>query len=223
MTDANGPFDPVSFTPEEFDEYFGDSVPISDDDAPRSRRRWARLIGVVAAVAMLAGTAAVLVDAIRNFASIREPAEIRSHAFERIDESPWGWLATDVVVVDIPEPNVGARVTNNPPDGIITIDRRNWSGGRLDRLVDHELGHLLDFAVWGSGDPDRRGGLGSEPWAECAAVEAGTRSVDRGDADERYHCFADEIEIYRKTVDSLDEVCRSWGEPECRAVDTIRP
>ncbi len=223
MADGDQRFDPVSFTPEEFEEYFGDPKVPADDERPRRRRRWARVVATIAATAMLAGTATLLVDAIRNFASIREPIEIRSHALERIAESPWGWLATDVVIVDIPEPDVGARVTNNPPDGIITIDRRNWSSGRLDRLIDHELGHLIDFAIWGSGAPDRRGGLGSEPWAECAAVEAGTRSIDRGDADERYHCFADELDTYRQTLASLDEVCRRWGEPECRSVATLRP
>lgn len=222
MSDTEG-FEAVEFTAEEFEEYFGE---VAEADPARRRRlgRRARVVAIVAAVAMMAGTATILVDAIRDFASISEPAEIRNHALDRIEQSRWGWLASDVVVVDIPEPRVGARVTNNPPDGIITIDRRNWSGGRLDRLVEHELGHLLDFAVWGAaGADDRRAGLESEAWAECAAVTAGTRRVDGRNVDGAYHCYADELEIYEAAVAELDEVCRRWEPVECRRVDTLRP
>ena len=81
------------------------------------------------------------------------------------------------------------------------------------------MGHLLDFAVWGSGSPDRRGGLESEAWAECAAVDAGTRRIDGDRADDRYHCRSDELEVYRATLADLPEVCRSWGaSAECRPV-----
>lgn len=214
MSESDG-FDAVTFSDDEYAEFFGtDEI----ESAPKRRiGRRARLVGAVAAVAMLAGTATVLIDAIGQFATIDEPAEIRQHSLDRIAESRWGWLASDVVVVAIPEPEVGARVTNNPPDGIITIDRRNWNGDRLDRLVEHELGHLLDFAVWGDAPrDDRRNGLASEAWAECAAVAAGTRRVDGRNADERYHCYPEEFEIYQETVAGLDEVCSRWATPECR-------
>lgn len=220
MADGNG-FEPVTFSEAEYREYFD----TPGDQAPRSRRRigrQARIVAVVAAVAMLAGTVTVLATAIRDFASINEPDEIRDHALARIAESQWGWLATDVVVAQIPEPRIGARVSNNPPDGIITIDRRNWNGARLDRLVDHELGHLLDFAIGADATGQRRGGLASEAWAECAAVAAGTRPLDRKAGHDRYHCFADELEIYEQTIAGLTEVCRQWGPVECRPVATLR-
>lgn len=218
----NDGFDAVTFTDEEYDEFFG--VDEAEESPKRRISRRAQLVAAIAAVAMVAGSATVLVNAIQDFASIGEPAEIREHALDRIAESQWGWLANDVVVVAIPEPDVGARVTNNPPDGIITIDRRNWSGDRLDRLVEHELGHLLDFAVWGAAPrAERRNGLGTEPWAECAAVAAGTRRIDGRNADDRYHCFAEEFDAYQDEVDGLNEVCRRWTPIECRIVGTLRP
>ena len=218
----NGGFEAVTFTDEEYDEFFG----VGDAEVPPRRRigRWAQVIAAIAVLAMLATSVTVLVNALRDFASIGEPVEIRERALDRIAESEWGWLANDVVVVAIPEPNVGARVTNNPPDGIITIDRRNWNGGRLDRLVEHELGHLLDFAVWGAAPrAERRNGLETEPWAECAAVASGTRRIDGRNADDRYHCFADEFDAYQDAVGELTEVCRRWEPIECRTVDTLRP
>lgn len=202
------------FTAEELEEFFSERV------EPRGRRRiprWARAIGLIAALAMLAGTVTVLVDGIRNFAQLHEPAEIRDHALERVGESRWGWLVSDVVVVQIADPNVGARVTSSPPDGIVQVDLRAWNKDRLDELIDHEIGHLVDFAVWGRAPAaDRRGGLASEPWAECAAVSAGSRSLDSARADDVYHCFADELAIFEAEIASLTEVCRSWGTPECR-------
>ena len=152
-------------------------------------------------------------------ASLNDAPEIRAAALERVAESEWGWLASEIVIVPIEEPRVGAFVTNNPPDGIIQIDLRPWGPERLDRLVDHELGHLLDFAVWGAvGADERRGGISSEAWAECAAVVAGTRLLDTTDVVGEYHCYADELEVYEAEVASLIEVCARWGERECRTL-----
>ncbi len=213
---ADEPLETDVFTPEEFAELF------REPDEPVVRRvpRWSRAVAVFVALAMVAGTAGFLIDQLLNQAQLQEPAEIRAHAIERVAESEFGWLVTDIVVVPIDGPRIGGRVRNNPPDGIIEIDLRPWSRNRLDRLIDHEIGHLLDFTAWERGDSDRRGGLEVEAWAECAAVDAGTRRVDGDRADERYHCRTDELEIYQATVATLGEVCRVWGEPECRPVRT---
>ncbi len=208
------------FTDEEYRELFVDVEPLTE----QRRRRvpaWLSVLGVLLAVAMLAGYFGDLVTGIQTSPSIREPADIRAFALDEIASSPWGWLASDVVVRDLEEPRVGAYVTNAPPDGIITVDLRPWNEDRLDELIDHELGHLVDFAVWGlRGDsPEgRRGGLRSEAWAECSAVGAGTRRVDQRDPDTEYHCFANEFEVWEQTMSAIDEICRPWGPPECRPV-----
>jgi len=133
--------------------------------------------------------------------------------------SRWGWLVDGLAVVDIPAPRVGAFVTNNPPDGLIQIDRRPWTEDRLDELMDHEIGHLLDFALWGRSSEGRRNGLASEAWAECAAVDAGTRRTDAVDPGGEYHCFDDELVRYREAIAQITEVCKTWGDFECRVVD----
>lgn len=206
-----------TFTDDEFAEYFG--TPARPEGQRRRIPVWARLAGVIVAVAMLAGSATYLITTIRDFASINDPVEIRTAALDHAAQSQWGWLASDFVVVSIDESRVGAFVTNNPPDGLVQIDLRPWGPGRLDRLVDHELGHLLDFAIWGAAPAsERRGGLSSEAWAECAAVDEGTRNIDLSLVDGEYHCYADELPIYREQVAALVEVCTRWGERECRTV-----
>lgn len=204
------------FTDEEFAEYFGEPAR-ADQDGPRRVPRWIKGLGLLVAVAMLSGTGLNLFDRIVNRAQINQPAEIRVEALRRVGESNWGWLVSDVVVEPIDQPRVGAFVSNNPPDGVIIVDLRPWNLDRLDELIDHEIGHLLDFAVWGSAAPsDRRGGLGSEQWAECAAVAAGTKSIDTSDAEDAYHCYQDEFATYQETVASFDLVCRRWGDLSCR-------
>ena len=202
------------FTDEEFAEYFG--TPARDNDEPRRTPIWARLIGAIAALAMLAGTITILVDAIGDFASINDAGEIREAALDRVDESPWGFLVSEVIIVPIPEPRIGAFVTNNPPDGIVQIDLRPWSPDRLDRLVDHEIGHLVDFAVWGRAPAaERRGGLSTAAWAECAAVAAGTRQIDTVVVEGEYHCYADEAVVHDAEMASITEICTRWGERIC--------
>ena len=138
-----------------------------------------------------------------------------------MNESPYGFLVTDVRVVPIPQGNVAAFVTNNPPDGIIQLDFRPFSEDRIRELMDHEIGHLVDFALWEPRDPDRTSGLGAEAWAECAAVDAGTRRIDGFDPGGEYHCFADELEIYESTLGELTEICARWGDRECRSAEEI--
>ncbi|MGI9608179.1 MAG: hypothetical protein ACR2P0_18755 [Acidimicrobiales bacterium] len=213
--------DGLELSPEEWQIHFGDQLATSRPDGRRPVGRSVRILGVIVALAMIAGTIAFLVDQIVNRAELAEPADVRSHAAGRVAESPWGFLASDIVVVPIVNPDVGGRVENSPPDGVIQIDRRSWNRDRLDRLVDHELGHLLEFAVWGDRSVgnsapnvgERRGGLESEAWAECAAVDAGTRRVDGNNADERYHCRSDELETFRTVVAAIvatGELCVPW-------------
>lgn len=206
------------FTDEEFDEYFGD---VGEPLPPRSRRvpGWARLLGYAVVFAMFGGLLLTLVNDVISNPDIREPSAIETAALARVAESPYGWLVEEVRVVPIDRPRVGAFVTNNPPDGIIQIDLRPWSQDRLDELMDHEMGHLLDFALWDPFDVERKGGLGTEAWAECAAVDAGTRRIDPRDPGGEYHCFDDEYEIYVDTLNEITEICKRWGDRACRPFD----
>lgn len=208
----------TTFTDEEYEEYFGgDPEPL----APRGRRlpRWARPVGYFVAAVMFAGGIASLMNEVLTRPTIREPIDIQANAWERVSESQWGWLVDDIGVIDIEAPRVGAFVTNNPPDGVIQIDRRPWTEARLDELMDHEMGHLLDFAIWGRSSEGRRNGLASEAWAECAAVDAGTRRTDAVDPGGEYHCFDDEYELFVEALEAIAEVCKNWGDFECREVE----
>lgn len=204
------------FTDEEFEEYFSRDEPLP---AQRQLPRWARITGVLIALVMFAGGAASLANELLTRPDVREPIDIVASALARVDESRWGWLVDDVVVVAIDEPNVGAFVTNNPPDGVIQIDRRPWTVEALDELMDHEMGHLIDFALWGSSSEGRRNGLASEVWAECAAVDAGTRQIDARDPGGRYRCLEDELVIYREALAEVAQICKTWGDRECRSLD----
>ena len=207
----------VEFTDEQYEEYFGSP---SEPLAPKSRRipMWARLVGYLGAGAMALGVVLALFNDVRTNPDIREPAAIEDAAWEQVQDSPLGWLVEDILIVPIPEGRVGAFVTNNPPDGIITLDLRPWTTNALDELIDHEIGHLLDFALWEPGDPNRKGGLGTEAWAECAAVDAGTRRVDPRDPGGEYHCFEDELAIYQATLANVSQVCKRWGDGACRSL-----
>ncbi len=217
MTDS----EQFEFTDEEYREFFAPSS--SEPLGPRSSRlpRGARWIGIFVAGAMALGGAFALIDAIITNPDIREPAEIEAAAWQRVDESPFGWLVSDIVIASIDEGRVGAFVTNNPPDGVITIDFRPWTGDRLEELMDHEIGHLVDFALWRPGEADRNGGLGVEAWAECAAVDAGTRQTDPRDPGGEYHCFDDEITVFQETLGSVTEICARWGDRECRTAEEL--
>ena len=205
----------IVFSDEEYDAYFGDT---SEPLAPRSRRipSWARLVGYAVVFAMFGGLLLALADDVFNGPDIQEPEAIEAAALDRAADSPYDWLVEQIRIVPIDRPRVGAYVTNNPPDGIIQIDLRAWTQDQLDELVDHEIGHLLDFALWEPGDPQRKGGLGTEAWAECAAVDAGTRRIDSRDPGGPYHCFAEEYDTYVATLESVTEICKRWGDRECR-------
>ncbi len=212
MTDAH---DPEVFTDEEFEEFFGgDYEPLE----PKSRRlpRGARMLGLFVALAMGLGGLFGLFDLLATLPDVRTPAQIEAAAWNRVSESEHGWLVADIVIEQIAAPNIGGHVTNNPPDGIITIDERPWTLERLDELMDHEIGHLLDFALWEPRDPERKGGLGTEAWAECAAVDAGTRRTDGRDPGGEYHCFGDELDTYVSTLNAIPQACKRWGDRECR-------
>lgn len=220
--DSGGPIDDELFTDEEFDEFFGGG---DEPLAPRSQRlgRGPRLLGLFVATAMAAGGIFTLFDELQLRPDFRTPAEIEAAAWVEVADSPLGWLVDDLVVADIAAPNVGAFVTNNPPDGVITIDFRPWTQERLDELMDHEIGHLLDFALWEPFDDDRTGGLGTEAWAECAAVDAGTRRTDGRDPGGEYHCFSQEYELFRSTLEPVGDLCKRWGDRECRPFSLGEP
>lgn len=207
----------AEFTDEEFAEYF-EGDPIDEHRFRRFRINTPlRILGLIVAAAMVAGSLTVIVDQIKDFASLNTADEIREQGLGRIAESPWGWLASDVQIDSIPEPRIGGFVRNDPPNGVIFVDLRPWSPERLDELIDHELGHLLDYALWNEGgDGERRGGLDSEVWAECFAVTNGTRRIDPGPVETEYHCYAEELAIFEATMAPVDEVCKTWGIEECR-------
>ena len=115
--------------------------------------------------------------------------------------------------------NVAGFVHASPADGIIVLDLNGWDPEELRSTVAHEIGHLLDFAAYGD-SPDRRTGLESEVWAECAAVDAGHRRLDGDSATQVYRCTEAELENYRFAVSLLGEVCAPWNG-ECRPITPI--
>lgn len=184
-------------------------------------RKTARIFAVLF-VAGLLGTGALLPwgELIDRLDNVSDPLEIEAVADEVVAESPYGWLVTDIKVRMIPDSTTGGFVRNNPADGIITLDTIGWDPEEVRSTVAHEIGHLLDFAAYGNA-AERRDGLGSEAWAECAAVDAGFRRTDRGFGDTAYHCTKAELEQYRFAVSRLGEVCATWGSRECRTVAPI--
>jgi len=206
------------------DDEFWAAFDVEDDYVPRTPwyRKTARVMAVLFVTGMLA-TSALLpwgewIDRLDN---VSDPEEILLVANEVVAESPYGWLVTDVRVRNIPDSTTGGFVMSNPPDGIITIDQIGWDPEEVRSTVAHEIGHLLDFAAYGS-QTDRRDGLGSEAWAECAAVDAGFRRTDSDFGDTAYHCTATEFDQYRFSVSLLGEVCKTWGDLECRPVRPIQ-
>ena len=205
------------------DEEFWAAFEVDDDYVPRTPwyRKTARIFAVLFVAGLIATGALIpwgeLIDRLDN---VSEPDEILLVADEVVAESPYGWLVTDVRVRNIPDSTTGGFVFSNPPDGIITLDRIGWDPDDLRSTVAHEIGHLIDFAAYG-GSPNSRDGLGSEAWAECAAVDAGFRRVDGSIGDSPYHCTAEELEQYRFSMSLLGEVCKMWGEPECRPIAPI--
>lgn len=210
------------FTEAEYEELFGGA---SEPLAPRSQRlgRGPRWLGLFIALALGLGGVLTLADSVRTSPDFRTPVEIEAAAWREVAASPIGWLVEDLVIVEIDAPNVGAFVTNNPPDGVITIDFRPWNAERLDELMDHEIGHLLDFALWEPSAEERKGGLETEAWAECAAVDAGTRFADARDPGGEYHCFDAEYELFRSTLEPVGELCKRWGDRECRPFSLGEP
>jgi len=208
--------------PDEYweDDEFWAAFDEVQDYVPRTPwyRKVAVFVGLLFVVGMFA-TGALIPwgDLLGRSGNLTEPAEIRIAAQEVVAESPYGWLVEEIRVRNIPDSTTGAFVYSNPADGIITIDRISWNPDELRSTVSHEIGHLIDFAAY-RGD-DRRDGLGSEAWAECAAVDAGWRSTDNGRGNSEYHCTPSELEQYQFSVSLLGEICKTWGDKECRVVE----
>ena len=209
--------------PEYADDEFWAAFDVDPDYVPRTPwyRKSAKLIAALVVAGMIATGALIpwgeLIDRLDN---VSEPQEILLVAEEVVDESPYGWLVTEVRVRDIPDSTTGGFVRSSPADGIITLDRVGWDPEQVRSTVAHEIGHLLDFAAYGD-LAERRDGLGSEAWAECAAVDAGFRTTDSGFGDTAYHCTDSELESYQFSVSLLGEVCATWGDSECRPVAPI--
>ncbi|MEE9414647.1 MAG: hypothetical protein V3V01_05130 [Acidimicrobiales bacterium] len=209
--------DMESLSGEEWEEIFG-----AKNQTPSSTRipGWVRLLTAITVIAMLVSAAPSALTAIRQIGNISEPEEIRAHALERAEESEYGWLVADVLVTSIADPSIGGSVSSDPPDGVIKIDHRSWDRSALDEVVTHEIGHLLEFAMSGAQSASVvRGGITREAWAECAAVAASERSLDRDGETAEYRCTPTEFEAFSQAVDEVTELCRGWGEPECRSID----
>jgi len=208
---------------DEWQELFGDHL-VEDRPPRKPRGRVVRVLAALAIAGVLISGIPAAFDAFRSWVRLGEPAEILTVASEHIDESEWGWLVTGVSVEPILSPNVGAFVVRGPADGIIHIDERPWQAWALEDTVAHEIGHLVAFAAYGEGIA-AGGGLDVEVWAECAAIANAGRHTDRDGAEQIYRCTDAELEAYTTAISELDEVCRPWGEPECRAgpwgLDTI--
>ena len=221
---ANQSYGGQSYGDESYaDDEFWAAFEVDEDYVPRTPwyRKTARVFAALFVVGLLATGALIpwgeWFDSIDN---ISDPAEILQVADEVVDESPYGWLVTDVRVRDIIDSRTGGFVISNPADGIITLDFRDWDPDEIRSTVAHEIGHLIDFAAYGNA-LERRDGLGSEAWAECAAVDAGFRRTDGRIGDSPYHCTNQELEQYRFSVSLLGEVCKTWGSMECRTVEPI--
>jgi len=212
--------DGIVLTDEEWDDVFNNP---EDEIVDRGVPGWARLLGWIAALAMLISSLAVVVNAVQSIRSISEPIDILTAAWDYTEESDWGWLVADIKVAVIEAPSVGAFVTNNPPDGVVTVDVRGWNPGRLDELMAHEIGHLIEFAAYPPGTENPRGGLEREVWAECAAVWANERSTDGDGNDEEYRCTSGELVVFERELMEFDEVCRPWGAPVCRPIENGVP
>lgn len=221
---TNPPQSHESWQDEEFWAAFDEPYDIENRPLPWYRK-FARVFAVFAVGGMIATGALIpwgtLLDRLDN---ISDPIEIRDQAQLVVSESPYQSLVTDMRVRPIATPLIGGFVSNNPASGVVTVDLRGWDPDDLRSVVDHEIGHLIDFAAWGppSAEGERRGGLGSEAWAECASVDAGSRSTDGGIGDSPYHCTDDELAIYQATMDELGEVCSRWGEQACLTVNALR-
>lgn len=209
---------------DDFWQSFNDADSWEAYEANRPTPWYRKLAGVFAAlvVAGMVATGALLPwgEVVGGIGDLREPNEIAAFANEFTAASPYGWLVEEVRVRDIFAAEVGGFVTNNPPDGIITVDSRPWGEDDLRSLMAHEIGHLLDFAVWGPA-VERRGGLESEAWAECAAVDSGFERPHSAPRGSPYHCTDDELAVYLAVVADLGPVCKSWGSGECRSVQVI--
>lgn len=205
---------------DEWEEVFGDGPngPGIDGAADRRVPLWAKAAAILAAVAMVLSAVPGLVQWVREIGAIRDPIEIVAAAEEYVETSEFGWLVSEVQIARLGEPNIAAYVLRNPPNGVIILDDRAWQRDDLDETMSHEIGHLLDFAVWPGGQGDLRGGLEAEVWAECAAVAAGERSLDGSRDNERYRCRPSEFEVFEEQMAAAKAtgICRPWDEPECR-------
>ncbi len=205
-----------ALTEQEWEELFGEP---DDHDGEAARRKaplWGKLVVAIVAAAMVLSAVPGLVTWVRDIGAIRDPIDIVAHAEGYVASSEFGWLVSEVQIAALGEPNIAAFVMRNPADGVIILDDRPWQRGDLDETMAHEIGHLLDFAVYPGGQGNLRGGIGSEAWAECAAVSAGERRLDGEGDDDEYRCRPSELAVFEAEMAAATTICRPWGTPECR-------
>lgn len=151
-----------------------------------------------------------------------EQVEIEAQAW--VDESPWGWLVTRLIVQTIERPEIGAYVFEGRRNGVIYLDQRSWERAELEQTMAHEVGHLIEFSAYRDvPEIARRGGLESEAWAECAAVFQGERKLDGSRASQQYRCTPAEYDVFVAEMESFTEICRTYRDTLCVAIADGRP
>lgn len=195
-----------------YDEfYFG-----ADDELEmRPRPPWIRWIAMLVVLAMLITGIAAGIGALGTTRQIHsEQVEIEAQAW--VDESPWGWLVTRLIVQTIDQPEVGAYVIEGRRNGVIYLDQRSWERADLEQTMAHEVGHLIEFSAYREvPEVQRRGGIESEAWAECAAVFQGHRKLDGDGAKQQYRCTPAEYDIFVAEMESFSEICRTYRDTIC--------
>lgn len=205
------------------DQWYDDEWFLDDEDLPpRPRPRWIRWIAALAVVAVLAGGISAGFGALGTFRQVHSEA-VAVEAEKWIEESPWGFIVDQVVVTTIAQSEVGAYVIEGRRAGIIFLDQRSWERADMEQTLAHEIGHLIDFALWPDNGPDRRGGLESEVWAECSAVAQGERSTDGRFNNDTYRCRADELAVYEQEMQKVNEVCQLVRNRLCFRIVDGRP
>lgn len=190
--------------------------------APLARRVpfAARVVAVITLMAVFATGVAAAIGALGTTRQVHSD-EVAVESQRYVDESPWGWLVSQVIVTTIEQSHIAAYVIEKRAAGVVYIDQRAWEAKDLEETIAHEIGHLIDFAAFGDGseyEGPRRGGLESEVWAECAAVQVAAREVDGQGAKQTYRCTASELETFTSTMHAMDELCRPWDEVVCVAM-----
>jgi len=214
--DYNPHYDP------DYDDFFFDDYDDEEYEL-RPRPRWIRWLATAVVVAVLVTGVSAGIGALGTARQIHsEQVEIEAQAW--VDESPWGWLVTRLIVQTIDQPEVGAYVIEGRRNGVIYLDQRSWERADLEQTMAHEVGHLIEFSAYRDvPEQARRGGLESEVWAECAAVFQDERKLDGDGAKQRYRCTPGEYNRFVTEMESITEICRTYRDTLCVPLADGRP